>query len=516
MMESGKYLYGASVQGIQDFIFQTNKLKEIAGASELVEQICTVTFGEILGKPNPSDPQLVENDPNWIMGAAGKIIYVFENREDCRNAVRWFSRKVMTMAPGITISQAVVAMTGEYAGYGKASDELEKRLRIQRNRAVRPMTLGLMAIRRAPTTGFSAVKYIEKDGWIDEASFQKRDFAQTKKLTEKIAGVERLADEQIAYDFEEIIEKGKNNWIAVIHADGNGLGRIVEAVCKNRNDAKTFSVLLDKITKQSAQEAYSSLEHLFNNSKVIPIRPVVLGGDDLTVICRGDLAVEFTRIFLETFEKKSKELLRVLDKYEVVRNGLTACAGIAFIKSSYPFHYAVNLAERLCRETKKKAKDINRDLAPSCMMFHKVQDSFVEDFNKVIERELKPQSNLSFECGPYYFGEHAKSFGEKCENTVDSLLTNIAQFEGKEGNAIKSHIRQWLSLLFENVDAANQKMKRLRTVNKKAYGIINREYEDLKSPENKENIEPVPIPYYDMLSLASIMYVETKTKEEKK
>ncbi len=43
-MSVTKYLYGAAVQGIQGFIFQTNKLKEIAGASEMVEQICTNEF----------------------------------------------------------------------------------------------------------------------------------------------------------------------------------------------------------------------------------------------------------------------------------------------------------------------------------------------------------------------------------------------------------------------------------------------------------------------------------------
>ena len=39
-----KFLYGASVQGIQHFIFQTNELKDIVGASELVENICTTLF----------------------------------------------------------------------------------------------------------------------------------------------------------------------------------------------------------------------------------------------------------------------------------------------------------------------------------------------------------------------------------------------------------------------------------------------------------------------------------------
>ncbi len=41
-----KYLYGAAVQGIQDFIFKTNKLQHIVGASELVEEICTNVFDD--------------------------------------------------------------------------------------------------------------------------------------------------------------------------------------------------------------------------------------------------------------------------------------------------------------------------------------------------------------------------------------------------------------------------------------------------------------------------------------
>ena len=34
-----KYLYGASVQGIQGFIFETNKLQEIVGGSEIVKSV---------------------------------------------------------------------------------------------------------------------------------------------------------------------------------------------------------------------------------------------------------------------------------------------------------------------------------------------------------------------------------------------------------------------------------------------------------------------------------------------
>ena len=50
MEKKTKYLYGAAVQGIQGFIFQTNKLREIVGASELVEEICTDMFVDLFPK----------------------------------------------------------------------------------------------------------------------------------------------------------------------------------------------------------------------------------------------------------------------------------------------------------------------------------------------------------------------------------------------------------------------------------------------------------------------------------
>ena len=41
---SEKWLYGASVQGIQGYIFQTNKLKDVIGASGLVKDLCETSF----------------------------------------------------------------------------------------------------------------------------------------------------------------------------------------------------------------------------------------------------------------------------------------------------------------------------------------------------------------------------------------------------------------------------------------------------------------------------------------
>ncbi|MDR1897344.1 MAG: hypothetical protein LBR10_11200 [Prevotellaceae bacterium] len=485
--EDKKYLYGASVQGIQGFIFQTNKLKEIVGASELVEQICTTEYGGLFNEFGEKGESVVR--------AAGNIKHIFNNREDCEKAVLNFPKKVMTVAPGITISQAVVALKADLSDYAEKANELENRLRIQRNKPVRSMTLGLTAIHRAPSTGLPAVEEHGEDGMIDEASKKKIEQHQaTRKLAEK-SFRKPLSQKEIAYDLEDIVNKvDKNNWIAVIHADGNGMGAIFREVGKDKVEMKRFSERVSSITEAAAQKAFQFVEAKYEWAKIIPIRPVVLGGDDLTLICRADLAVDYTKIFLEAFEKEAKKET----KNQSGKN-LTACAGIAFVKSSYPFHYAVALAESLCKRAKGKAKTINKDLPPSCLMFHKVQDSFVEDFEKIIERELTPQKDLSFEFGPYYCGEHENGKGA----TIKKLLEDVDLL--KKNNAIKSHLRQWLSALFDNVGAADQMMKRLKTIHEKETSFIEDKFLNLSI-----RTEKVEIPFYDILSLVSILFTETK------
>jgi hypothetical protein len=477
-MEETKYLYGASVQGIQDFIFQTNKLKEIVGASELVEQICTTEPGGLFNEFGEKGESVVR--------AAGNIRHVFNSREDCGNAVLKFPKKVMATAPGITISQAVVTLKADLSDYAEQANELENRLRIQRNKPGRSVTLGLMAIHRAPSTGLPAVEEHKKNGMIDEASKKKIEQHQvTRKLAEKSFG-KSLSQKEIAYDIEDIT--GKNDWIAVIHADGNGMGDVFRKIGKDKDKMKVFSKQVSSITEAAAQKAFKFVKDKYKWETIIPIRPVVLGGDDLTLICRADLAVDYTKTFLEAFEQEAET--------QSGKN-LTACAGIAFVKSSYPFHYAVDLAESLCKRAKNKAKQINPDLAPSCMMFHKVQDSFVEDFEKIIERELSPQTNLSFEFGPYYCKKQEES------PTIKNLLDNINLL--KDNNAIKSHLRQWLSALFDNVGAADQMMKRLKTIHENETSFIKNEFANLSG-----RTEEIKIPFYDILSLSSILFTETK------
>ena len=138
-----KYLYGARVQGIQSFIFATNKLKEMVGASEMVERICTAVFKE-------KDIGVAEAD--IIVAAAGKIKLICTEQQLSR-ICRDFSKKVQEFAPGISISQAAVSCEDDTIL--ARLKELEDNLQKQANRPARPDQIGWTVFVRAPRTGAS-------------------------------------------------------------------------------------------------------------------------------------------------------------------------------------------------------------------------------------------------------------------------------------------------------------------------------------------------------------------------
>lgn len=453
-----KYLYGASVQGIQGYIFETNKLKEIAGASELIEQICIKEFENYFSKK-----ALNFDDENLLISAAGNIKYNFDNKEDCEKFVYDFPKHIQCKAPGIVISQAVVKYESDLA---KAIGDLEKKLKAKRNMQDLPIGNALMISERTRKTGKAGFGYDKDEIVIDIEQNAKTKFAdKVAGISEKLTGIE-VKPSDFPYEVDELAsdKKGSDNWIAVIHADGNSLGKLIQKftsqVDKNVVAAvfKKFSIKLEEATKKSAQEAYNEVvKEEIESGKKPPIRPIVIGGDDLTVIIRGDLALDFTNVYLKAFEKNTKsEFKDLVDKYGVndLKNGLTACAGVSFIKPKYPFHYAVSLAESLCSEAKKDTKA--EFGGKSCLNFHKVQSSFVDNFKTLKERELKA-NGLELYKGPYFIED------VKDRISVDELLQKIKVINQKD--APKGSLRNWLSELYNSKDTADQLLRRIIDLN---------------------------------------------------
>ena len=451
-----KYLYGASVQGIQEFIFKTNKLKEIIGASKIVEDMDKIDFQE---KYN------LKEKPEKLLQAAGNIRLKFNNIEDLEKVVKKFPKDTMIKAFGITISQAVVEYTGNYK---EDSKKLEKKLKIQRNKVSFPLDFHFNILKQNPRT---ALPLVNKDE--DKATAQKvKRFEQYAKKEAK----------NTIFDIEDL--SNNKNKIAIIHADGNGLGNIVKDL--NEKEIIEFSEKLDNATKEAYKIASEGIQE---------IRKVILGGDDLTVVINANEALKFTKIFLEEFENSTKNIYK--DK------SLTACAGITYCNEKYPFHYAVKLAEDLCKHAKKDSKDFAAKekipLAPSSLMFHNIQSSNVENFSKFIEDELTINKKEKIRCdfGAYYLNKYDN------KPTIEDFEEVLSDF--RKEDAPKGRLREWLSDLDFDKTLADNQLKRINEVAKWKSGNFDKLYRGLKLNNlivEKDGFSKTPI--YDILQILSV------------
>src|SRR5690606_150537 len=157
-----------------------------------------------------------------------------------------------------------------------------------------------------------------------------------------------------------------NSHIAIVHIDGNNIGERFKS-CKTLAERRNLSILIEKIVNQSFQELLhyiieDQMSYLKdkksgfdikeeNGKKILPIRPLILGGDDLTFVCDGRLGMIYAERLMKSMYENSKQ-------YSAFKNyPLTSCAGVAITKTKYPFYRAYELSENLCSLAKDKARE---------------------------------------------------------------------------------------------------------------------------------------------------------------
>ena len=169
----------------------------------------------------------------------------------------------------------------------------------------------------------------------------------------------------------------KSGFIAVVHIDGNGMGNRSNAL-NSRADAEdwaAFRALRQRFT-ESVKESYraalertmdavkpeADTEAKWNGKPFLPLRPVILAGDDVCFVSAGNLGLECARVFLEFLAYQAKN--------EVDGMPYPACAGVVLVHKNYPFHRAYDLAEELCSNAKKYGTRLDRNGGVSAMDWH--------------------------------------------------------------------------------------------------------------------------------------------------
>lgn len=280
--------------------------------------------------------------------------------------------------------------------------------------------------------------------------------------------------------------------VGVIHIDGNGVGAImrdlgeafntVEGNLSNLKPAAYWreenpctpdennifqwfimevNYRLDGIVKEAVARSWADVEYLANDDNIdlVPVVPVLVGGDDVTVYTDGRYAIPFAEAYVRHYAKLTKDddLLSVLaivaggkkpdaperdcfkiEDYIIQEPGpLTASAGVAIVGRNFPFHIAYNLAEELVSRGKKLGKKPGT-VPCSTIDFHVLRDATVLDPDDTLD-EYKGRVQRPFLVGHYAperIGEAAtaSASGEapQSQDQWKRVLQAVAIFNGKD------------------------------------------------------------------------------------
>lgn len=446
-MKITAYIFEAKF--LQGYIFATNKLKEIIGASEQLLELTNLEQSGLLGKCLDA---LSIRDNIYFSRCAGGSFYAFSHNEQAIDQLaNLWPIVVQQFAPGMSFVDGKGFGDTEKKAFETARDALFKNL----NTLYPTLPAGNPFVARAPRTGTLATKKTNTRGnkvLIDLPTAKKlKAFDSVYDRESKFFESNDNLTFPVNLSPEEDDEASKNfpyskavNRIALIHADGNGMGQLLmDLRAKLDKDPKyaeiflAFSQALETATIAATKQAISAVIVPQAVDSIVPARPIILGGDDLTIIVRADLAVAFTKAFLLAFEAETlKEISSVWKKFDIniSINYLTACAGIVYAKPSQPIAQLAHLAESLCQVAKKHSKEVSEDgVAPSSMSFYRLTSSQIEDYATILE------SNLSVQDGNTQYVHTIGAYAVKDDNrlkTIDQLIVLSQSIKNQNRNSV--------------------------------------------------------------------------------
>ena len=234
-----------------------------------------------------------------------------------------------------------------------------------------------------------------------------------QEANERLKGLLDLKNYDVPLDFDDFGRtKGESSYIAIVHTDGNRMGeRIINYLeqhsstnrsliaaqrdFSNSIEDTALEVLVKTMQKLIAcinedEKKIAGIIEVKNNK--LPFRPIVFGGDDLTFVCEGRLGLSLTAYYL-----------RELSKRKLADNKPAYCrAGVALVKTHFPFARGYALAEELCASAKKRVNEL-RDLGEegaTALDWHFATAGLLDNLETIRKREFTVQEGMRLNLRP--------------------------------------------------------------------------------------------------------------------
>ena len=426
---NGQCIAVLGTASLQRYIFQSNRLKENIGASYLAKYWLDEGLieamqqtGYIIGKTawdsykkNPciSVPREPEEgvDIEVIYVGGGNAALLCKSQKIAKDAVKAWNCKLLEKAPGLRVAVGYADVKNPLAeAYRSAMKDLSH---CEEALPFGDTLYGLPIVRSCTTTGLPAsVNSQEGDGWISQSAERKRNQVGTEDnpgpaqnaIFEQFGSVLKQG-QHFAIELNKLGGREGESHIAVVHADGNGMGKHLIDVVNSKGDdvdflhhIRTFSASVAHLSRNALQETLQymrdalPLESLHHPKNIFPLRPIVYGGDDLTFVCDGRLGLDLAAFYLKEF---SKGTIKVCGEDKSV----DACAGVAIVPTKFPFARAYHFAEELCGLTKSYRRE--KQLAGSWLDFQIIPEGVTRSISVLRATQYQSLKGQRLHQRPY-------------------------------------------------------------------------------------------------------------------
>lgn len=369
-----RYILRAEADKIQDFIFRSSRLWNVAGASQLLTKFCKTQTAALPEK-------------DVIVADGGSFTLLFDSASEAQSfgdqlsqAYYTLTRATLTVAhpvafdPELQPPKCDAENAQDHNAAISDADRLdfEARSRVASRKLAEAKRAGRRprAVVHGPYMAFCAscgagiastyksLRLAEQANYVCDACMEqsqaRRNENQGFLFDFKYAvlgGRARQDGWDLPKTADDVGAWDSRNYVAYLVADGNSMGNVFRK-CKSQEQLTGLSTGLTKIVRESLAVPTRKLVDI---EQRIPVLPLILGGDDVFVLIPAPYALDFTREFCQQYEKLMGEKLKELGIKDVHP---TMSAAVVVCKNNYPYLLAHRYGEELLKAAKKVSKTV--------------------------------------------------------------------------------------------------------------------------------------------------------------
>lgn len=476
-----KLLLIMEVSQKQAYIFKNKELKKNIDASYTIDEITSSGYFK------KYFPEYYNEEKNLVYSGGGHTILVFDNDvEENDNtgkenqAVRFakkLSKQIFCDYDGLEVFIKIM----DYDENAEPSKNIQNLMKmLEEKKAIRRASFRQGTFGMEVSKG-EAERVFDSEKKEKEAEQRKKDAEnrREKRIREEKKKIQE--EETTHYELVTQLEKlggnkDDNNFIAVVHIDGNLMGKKVQENDKElrkildgisdpekkldmyREKKQEFSEKIDKLFKgaySDMQDAVKkqiengnlkdlSLEEVVNGEKQInfPVRRIITAGDDICFVSEGKIGIECAVEYMKALWKRSK-------------GENSACAGVAIVHQSYPFYKAYEIAESLCSSAKKYNASLDKEgCANACAIDWHIEYGEMYGGLDEIRKHYVDADGKSILARPYFVYGDEKYEGKAGNRTYANFKQTMEEMEYALHNKCEDE---------EDRMIARRKLKELRT-----------------------------------------------------